>query len=205
MNVQGHKFPVIIHGEFITLSKMMESDAEFIYKLRSSKAAEFLNCPKDYSIELQRGWQTSRTDSEVNYIIYDNIDNYKVGMVSIYDCDWVSGVSNVGRLLLEERYIQNSTPYGLEALLLTYGYVFDTMGFRKISGTINSKNEKVVSLQKYLGMIEEGYFKRHVLLNNEPQDLYFLSLFKEDFPNYYTEIDLLLNKFRDEWNRDNNS
>lgn len=197
MNVSNHKFPVIIHGEFITLSKVMEVDAEFIFRLRSSNAAEFLNCSKDYSIESQIKWQKSRLDSEVNYIIYDNIDSFKIGMISIYDCDWMNGVSNVGRLILEQHYIHNNTPYGLEALQLAYEYVFDIMEFRKISGTINSRNLKVVSLQKYLGMSEEGYFKHHVMLNGQPQDLYFLSLLKEDFSNYYAKIDLLLNKFRE--------
>jgi RimJ/RimL family protein N-acetyltransferase len=117
-------------------------------------------------------------------------------MVSIYDCDWVNGVSNVGRLLLSDQYIHNNKPYGLEALLLTYDYVFNVMNFRKISGTINSRNEKIVSLQKFLGMKTEGYFEKHVLLNGVPQDLHFFSLLKEDFPNYYAKIDLLLNKFR---------
>lgn len=194
MNVSNHKFPLLIHGEFITLSKMMEKDAEFIFGLRVQKAAEFLNRSEGYSLKSQIKWQKNRTDDEVNYIIYDG--SFRVGMVSIYDCDWVNGVSNVGRLLLDGLYIHNNKPYGLEALQLTYGYVFNTMGFRKISGTINSRNEKVISLQKYLGMTEEGYFHNHVLLNGQPQDLVFLSLFKEDFSNYYDKIDILLNKFR---------
>jgi RimJ/RimL family protein N-acetyltransferase len=196
MDAQKHKFPTLIPGEFIVLSKIMERDAAFIHRLRTSEGAKYLNQPKGYCLESQIKWQESRGTDEVNYIIYDKKEEISVGMVSIYECDWDNGVSNVGRLLLVDKYVHNSSPYGLEALKMTYGYVFKIMGFRKISGIINSKNVKVVSLQKYLGMVEEGYFRGHVLLHGEPQDLNFLSLFKEDFQAYSDKIDLLLNKFR---------
>jgi RimJ/RimL family protein N-acetyltransferase len=194
MNALNHKFPVYLKGEFIILHKAITNDAQFIYELRSSPAAQYLNCPPDYSLESQTRWLLARPDTEINYIISDWNGN-RVGMVSIYDCDWANGVSNVGRLLLSEALVHQGTPYGLEALKITYGYVFDVMGFRKISGTINSKNEKVIHLQGYLGMCQEGYFKDHVLLNGEPQDLVFLSLTKEHFPYYCSQIDKLLDKF----------
>jgi RimJ/RimL family protein N-acetyltransferase len=195
MKQSEHKFPCLISGEFITLSKVMERDANFIFGLRTSDGAVYLNRPEGYSLQMQLAWQKSRTDEEVNYIIYDQA-RFKVGMVSIYDCDWSNGVSNVGRLLLSNKFIHKSTPYGLEALLLTYGYVFNTMGFRKIAGTINTRNEKVYALQKYLGMNEEGTFRDHVLLNGKPQNLHFLSLFREEFPEYSEMINKLLQKFR---------
>jgi len=190
-----HKFVTTVGGEFIDLQKVTVDDAEFIYELRTSKGAQYLNQPPNYSISNQREWIEKRTADEINYIIYSK-DGERVGMVSIYDCDWSNRVSNVGRLLLKEQFIHASTPFGLEALLITYDYVFYTMGFRKIAGTINSRNEKVVSLQKHLGMIEEGYFRGHVLLDGEPQDLYWFALFKEDFPGYSAKIYSLLNKFR---------
>lgn len=194
MTQAEHKFPCMICGKHVVLSKMKDTDAEFIFGLRVQKAAEFLNRPEGYSFESQLEWQKSRNGSEINYIIYDG--SYRVGMVSIYDCDWTNRISNVGRLLLDGQYIHASKPYGLEALLMTYDYVFNVMGFRKIAGTINTKNEKVYSLQKYLGMKDEGTFIKHVLLNGEPHDLHFLSLFAEDFPAYAEKINKLLQKYR---------
>jgi RimJ/RimL family protein N-acetyltransferase len=192
----SHKFVVSLQGEFIRLILVIESDAEYIYKLRTSKSAEFLNCPPNYSIESQRGWIKTRPSTEINYMIFRNDTFMPVGMIGIYDCDWTNGVSNVGRLILEDQYVQKGSPYGLEALKICYGYVFNEMGFRKISGTINTKNDKVYRLQTYLGMTDEGCFKDHVLLNGEPQSLHFLSLFKEDFKTYSDNIDKLLDKYR---------
>ena len=191
----NHEFPRFIVGEFIVLRKVTVDDAKFIYDLRTSKVAEFLNQPPDYSVESQRKWIESRNDSEVNYIIQNRLDE-RVGMVGIVDVNWNDRVSSVGRLLLKEWCINQSTPYGVEALLLTYGYVFDIMNFRKISGVILGRNEKVFGLQKYLGMTQEGYMKDHVLLRGKPEDLYVMSLMKEDFPQYAEKIDKIISKFR---------
>lgn len=192
-----HKFDKIIRGEFITLKKVTIADAPYIYTWRTSSAGQYLNSPPDYSVTSQINWIESRDDKqEMNYIIYARNTNIRVGMIGIYEVSWADLVSNCGRLILDEQFVHKSTPYGLEALSLGYGYVFNNMGFRKISGIINSKNKRIYELQKYLGMVDEGYFKAHIMLNGEPQDMYFLSLFKEDFPQYAIRLNLLLNKFR---------
>lgn len=196
MNVLNHKFPFLISGEFITLRKMILGDAELIYKWRTSKVAKYLNRPENYTIESQIQWMNNRTDKEANYIIVRNDLHEKIGMVAILDINWNDKVGSVGRLLLDEQYVKRSQPYGLEALMLTYQYVFEIIKMRKITGIINTKNKKVYELQKYLGMFEEGILKRHVILNGREDDLYILSLFQEDFVNYKAKIDEILNRFR---------
>jgi RimJ/RimL family protein N-acetyltransferase len=195
MNVSDHSFPQIITGEFVDLRKATLLDASFIVELRTSKGAEYLNQPPHYGLESQIRWQVLRPDTEANYIITDKLGR-DVGMISIYDCDWANKVSNVGRLLLKEEFIHAGTPFGLEALKLCYRYVFYVMHFNKIAGTINTRNEKIYALQKYLGMQDEGLFRKHVILRGEPQDLHFLALFAEDFIEYKNKIDHLLSKFR---------
>jgi RimJ/RimL family protein N-acetyltransferase len=196
MNAQNHSFKTIIVGEFITLCKVEVRDAELIYKWRTSNVAQYLNQPKDYSIESQREWIRNRPKTEINYIIHRKDTFEQVGMVGIVDVDWNNLVSSVGRLLLDEQYVERSTPYGVEALLLTYDYVFNIMGFRKISGVILGKNKKVFGLQKFLGMEQEGYLKKHVILKVNYEDLYVMSLMKEDFEGYRDKINTILNKFR---------
>jgi RimJ/RimL family protein N-acetyltransferase len=70
------------------------------------------------------------------------------------------------------------------------------MDFRKITGTILGKNEKVFGLQKFLGMEQEGYLKKHVILRGNYEDLYVMSLIKEDFGGYKDKINTILSKFR---------
>jgi len=105
-------------------------------------------------------------------------------------------VANVGRLLLDDEYFRKSTPYGLEALLLTYDYVFNTMGFRKITGDILGMNKEMVKLQKFLGMFEEGYLKEHTYINHEFVDIHIMSLFFDQFNmSYKKKLKFLLKSF----------
>jgi diamine N-acetyltransferase len=181
------KFEETIEGKFIALRKVTVDDAADIYRWRTSSAGQYLHQPPDYSVDSQKKWIISRSDSEINYIIL-GWEDQKVGMVAIHDLNFDDMVGTVGRLLLDEKYIHKGTPYGLEALLLTYNYVFNNLNFRKITGVILGANEKVFSLQCFLGMTQEGYLKKHVILNGKLEDLYIMSLMKEDFPHYAKKI-----------------
>jgi RimJ/RimL family protein N-acetyltransferase len=166
-------------------------DAEDIYRWRTSISGQYLHQPLGYSVESQKKWIVSRTSDEMNYIIYDG--DKKTGMVAIHDLNYDDLVGSVGRLILDEKYLHKRTPYGLEALLLTYDYVFNAIGFRKITGVILGLNKRVFSLQEFLGMEQEGYLKRHVILNGKEEDLYIMSLFKEGFEGYLKRINYILN------------
>jgi RimJ/RimL family protein N-acetyltransferase len=190
------RFNSVIYGEFITLAKVTESDASYIYELRTSSSGSLLNHPKDYSVEKQREWIASRGNDEINYLIYDKDRGESVGMVSIYECNVHDRVSNCGRLLLEPKYIAQGSPYGLEALKICYGYIFNEMGFRKITGIIAGSNTKIIGLQQYLGMVQEGLMKGHALINGKYEDIHIFSLFKDQFGQYSSRIDNLLNKYR---------
>jgi RimJ/RimL family protein N-acetyltransferase len=190
------KFVTSMDGEFITLRKVDVEDAEYIYNLRSSESGKYMKCPKDYSIQTQEAWIRSRTDAECNYIIHRNDTSDIIGMIGIYNADWDNGVIEVGRLVLDFEYVNQHTPYGLEALKITYDYVFNTMNFRKMTGVILGRNKRMFSLQTHLGMVQEGYLKDHTILHGKPEDLYIVSLMKEDFPVYASNINDLLNKFR---------
>jgi diamine N-acetyltransferase len=185
-----------IEGEYIYLRRISEEDAQDIYNWRSSASGRFLRNPPNYSFESQVRWINSRGDSEINYIIYSKRDSVKVGMISICDVKVDDKIADVGRLLLEESFLKKSNPFGLEALLLAYSYVFNSMNFRKITGVIASKNIEMYKLQKFLGMHQEGYLKRHTLINNDEEDLFVMSIFREEFLGYSNKIKFLLRGFK---------
>lgn len=190
-----YKFASLITGKNIILKKVVLNDAQDIYRWRSSTSGKYLNHPLNYNLDTQIEWIKSRDSSEINYIIYSNKTNEKVGMISIYDVNNNNKVADVGRLLLDEQYLHKSNPFGLEALLLTYDFVFNKMNFRKITGVILGLNTEMFKLQKLLGMQQEGYLKQHVVINNKWEDLYIMSLFKEDFSLYVKKINLFLKSF----------
>jgi len=190
------KFDSVLEGKFITLKKVVVADAHDIYKWRTSKSGQFLKHPDNYDLNSQIEWIKNRKDSEANYIIYQKDSNIKVGMIGIYDVNINDKVTDVGRLLLAEEYLTKSNPYGLEALLLTYNYVFEQMGFKKITGVILGLNLDMFKMQKFLGMQQEGFLKQHVVIHNNREDLFIMSLFAEDFSGYKNKINLLLRSFK---------
>ena len=190
------KFDTTISGEFIILCKVELSDAEDIFTWRSGYSGRFLRHPEGYTVAMQEEWIKSRGDKEINYIIKDKKTLEKVGMISIYEVNTDDKVAEVGRLLLSDAYLTKSNPYGLEALLLSYNYVFNVMNFRKITGIIASINNAMFKLQLFLGMEQEGLLKEHTLIQDKFEDLHIMSLFKNKFTNVYTKkIAFLLNSF----------
>ena len=190
------KFQEEINGEFIYLKKVNIEDALDIYNWRSGISGKFLRQPDGYSVKFQEGWIIARGENEINYIIYDKQNHDKVGMIGIYDVNDHDGVANVGRLLLAERFLKQSTPYGLEAMLLAYSYVFNEMNFRKLTGDIMARNDDMVKLQKFLGMKQEGFLSKHTVINGVAEDLHIMSIMKTEFAKYQQKIRFLLKSFK---------
>jgi RimJ/RimL family protein N-acetyltransferase len=191
------QFSKIITGDFIILTKITINDAQDIFNWRSGISGRFLHNSEGYSVDMQESWIKSRTDKEINYIIQDKKSYEKVGMVSIYNVNIEDKVAEVGRLLLSDIYLNRSSPYGLEALLLGYNYVFNTMNYRKITGIIASVNTSMVKMQLFLGMEQEGYLKKHTFINGNFEDLHILSICKDQFNNtYQKKIKFLLKSFK---------
>jgi len=151
----------------------------------------------DYSVEGQRKWIRSRGDNEINYVIVDKMTTERVGAISILDVNDADKIISVGRLILDDKYLTQSKPYGLEALLLTYDYVFNVMDFRKLTGEILEVNNAMVKLQKFLGMKQEGLLEKHVLINGQYENICIMSIFKEQFNKVYKKkVEFLLKSFK---------
>lgn len=192
--LMNNLFHDVLEGKFITLRKTIVSDAEDIFNWRTSSSGRYLRQPDNYSIKSQENWIKSRGYNEINYIIYNLKTGEKVGAIAIYDVNDLDKVANVGRLLLNEKLLKTSNPFGLEALLMCYDYVLNKMDFRKITGEISGPNESVYKLQKFLGMKQEGFLEKHILLNDEFHDLYIMSIFRENFNTTYKKKILFLLK-----------
>lgn len=191
------KFENTITGHHIILRKVEVKDAHDIFNWRSGHSGRFLRHPEGYSVAMQEAWIKSRSDKEINYIIQDKKTLESVGMISIYNVEEFDKVAEVGRLLLSDYYLTRSNPYGLEALLLGYDYVFNVMNFRKITGIIGAPNIAMVKLQLFLGMKQEGYFEKHTLIGNNFEDLYIFSIFKDQFNSgYKKKVAFLLKSFK---------
>ena len=146
---------------------------------------------------MQEEWIKNRPGTEINYIIIEKKTGEKLGTIGIYNVNENDKVANVGRLIIKDDYLTKSHPYGLESLLLTYDYLFNGMNFRKMTGDILASNAAMHKLQLFLGMKQEGYLEKHVLINGKLEDLFIMSIFKEQFEkSYRSKINFLLKSFK---------
>jgi RimJ/RimL family protein N-acetyltransferase len=190
------KFNDIIIGKYIILKKMGLDDALDVYNWRTSVSGNFMRQPEEYSLDSQLNWIKCRSEYEINYIIFDRITNKKVGTIGIYDVNCFDKITNVGRLLLGDEYLGLSNPYGLEALLLCFDYVFNELNFRKITGDILASNLDMYKFQVFLGMKQEGYLEKHVIIKGIEEDIFIMSLFQEVFfKKYRGKLLFLLKSF----------
>jgi diamine N-acetyltransferase len=190
----GIEFDEKITGDFIILRKIEITDAEDIFMWRTGKSGMFLRQPKGYSVQMQIDWIKNRSNDEINYIIIDILTNQKVGTIGLYDVNINDKVVNVGRLLLSDKFLNKSTPFGIEALKLVSDYVFFVLGFRKITGDILVSNAEMYKFQVFLGMKQEGYLEQHVKIRDKYEDIYIMSLFKENYEIKYRKKLLFLLK-----------
>jgi len=192
-----HKFQPELTGQHIILRKAGAEDAEAMYRFRSGYAGRYMRVSPDFSVENQRKWILNRGEQEINYVIVDKHTNETVGAISILDANEADKVISVGRHLVDDKYLTQSKPYGLEALLLTYDYAFNVMHFRKITGEILEVNENMVKLQKFLGMKQEGLLEKHVLIGDAYRNICIFSIFNEQFNTVYKKrVGFLLKSFQ---------
>lgn len=191
------KFQTVIEGKHILLRKVEVTDATDIFKWRTGAGGVFLRQPENYSVKMQEDWINGRSQNEINYIIIDKINNEKVGTIGIYEVNSSDLVANIGRLIIKDEFSTQSKPYGLEALLLCYDYLFNVMKFYKMTGDILATNKAMHKLQTFLGMKQEGYLEKHVLIKGKREDLFIMSINYEQFEKAYKpRINFLLKAFK---------
>ena len=193
----GFKRNSIIEGDYIVLREITLDDAEIIYNWRTGPSGEFMNQLDDYNLQMQINWMNTRPNNEINYIIIDQFNNEKVGMVSIVGISERDKNAEIGRLLLAPEFLNRSNPFGLEALKICSNEILKKWRFNKIYGSVISASLPMLKLQKYLGMVEEGFLKDQKSIRGKMYDLHLVALFSEAFElKYIPRINMLLKAFK---------
>ena len=168
-----------LHGQFITLRPIRVSDAEQTLSWRISQRAALLNRGAE-TVEAQAVWIASRPATEYNFVIETKAGT-SVGMLSLIAVDRINLHAETARFLIGDEAAVKGIPAAVEAMKLLYELAFDTLGLRRIYGTIGSKNGLMIKWQKYLGMKEEGRLRRHYFLNGEFQDAVCMGLLESEY------------------------
>lgn len=172
--------PLVLYGEHVDLRPLSLADAALTCRWRNCDRAAFLSQGATEPAE-QAKWIAARPASELNFIV-ELKTGRPVGMLSLVNLDLIHRRAEPGRFLIGEPAAVRGIPVALEAMKLLYGLAFDGLGLLRIWGTIAADNVRMIKLQKYLGMREEGRMRQHYLVNNGTlQDAILLGLLVEEY------------------------
>jgi RimJ/RimL family protein N-acetyltransferase len=166
-------------GQFVTLRPLRLEDAAVTHAWRLGDRARHLN-GSAASVEDQAHWIASRPKDEFNYII-ELKDGRPIGMLSLVAIDLTNRRAESARFLIGDEEAARGLPAAVEAMSLLYELAFDRLGLQRIHGVIEAGNQLMVKWQKYLGMREEGRFRRHFLMEGQFHDAIALSLLADEY------------------------
>jgi RimJ/RimL family protein N-acetyltransferase len=170
---------MILEGKYINLRKLASSDAEKTFKWRHSSRANLLNKGAE-SVEGQRKWIESRSDSEINFMI-ELKNSTQVGMISLIAINLINKNAESARFLIGEEEQSQGIPVAIESMMLLYRYAFETLGLERIYGTVLEENTAMLKWQKFFGMSEEGVMRKHYYINGKYQDAIMVGILKNEY------------------------
>jgi diamine N-acetyltransferase len=166
-------------GEFVSLRPLAVDDAAMTHRWRLGDRARHLNGAAA-SVEDQARWIANRPAGEFNYII-ELVGGPAIGMLSLVNIDLANRRAESARFLIGDEEAAQGAPAAVEAMLLLYRLAFDRLGLERIYGVIEERNALMVKWQTYLGMKEEGRFRRHFFMDGEFHDAIALSLLADEY------------------------
>lgn len=129
------------------------------------------------SINQQEKWLDSIIDTlgeNKRFIICDN-DNTPVGMVGLYDINWIHRTCEIGI------YIGNKDAkgkgYGKEACLLIEKFAIEYLNLRKIKLNVVADNENAIHMWKSLGYEKVGEYEKERFIKGEYRNLVLMEKF----------------------------
>lgn len=166
-------------GQFVDLRPLTVSDAELTFAWRQGARAVLLNQGAQ-TAEQQARWIAGRPGNEYNFII-ETKQHRPIGMLSLTAIDAVNRVAEPGRFLIGDEVAARGLPAAAEAMKLLYKLAFDRLHLRRVWGVIAADNNRMIKWQTYLGMVEEGRLRQHLLINGRLQDAVMLGLLEHEY------------------------
>lgn len=138
-------YPEKLEGNFINLRSVLETDAEFILKLRLNNTLnKYLN-KVDNDLEKQKLWIKEQQKRENDfYFIIERKSGLPIGTISLYNIKELEG--EFGRWVSIGNTVEN-----VESVLLLHDFGFYKMNLDLIYSETVKENEKLLNFKKRFG------------------------------------------------------
>lgn len=170
---------VVLKGNIITLKSITYDDCEdFISWRNSAFIKKHFIYRKDITLEEQQNWMKNKVETGlvVQFIIWDNKDNKKIGCVYLQNIDANKKEAEFGILIGEEKYVGGGR--GTESAILINNYAFEQLGLERIYLRVLNNNERAKKSYAKAGFSQEDY-KEIIEIDGEKTEVVFMSINKE--------------------------
>ena len=167
--------PTIQHGQF-TLRPLSESDIEAIYQsCQDPLIPQFTTVPANYTIELAQDFVRSKTPrlfdehKAIHWVLTINKDvspaalkvagETFLGPFSIHGIEEHNHIGEIGYWLNKD---VRGNGYGSIGCQMVTNYAFETLGFRRLAGLVDSDNQTSKKVLQTAGYEHEGLMKSRV-------------------------------------------
>jgi RimJ/RimL family protein N-acetyltransferase len=107
------------------------------------------------------------------------VDKEPVGYISLIDIDHVNKRALIGGVIIDPYFSGNG--YGTLAIKEALDFLFFQQNMNKVYGYWLSSNAPSLKIAKKLGFQEEGLLRKHVFKNKMYNDVFILSIFKDEY------------------------
>lgn len=171
------------------LRPIAESDLEKVLVWRNSERIR-ANMFTDHiiTIDEHRGWfKRIQQDPSAECQIFE-LKTSAVGVVNITKIDKSNHKCFWG-FYLGEVDLPRGTGSAMGYLALEH--IFENLNIHKLCGEIFAFNEDSIKFHQRLGFVQEGYFKNHILKNQQYENIVLVALLKDEWPRIKTGLEQL--------------
>jgi RimJ/RimL family protein N-acetyltransferase len=158
----------------VNVRPLVESDLEFLNKVRNQNALEFLHDSRTFTLLQTTEWFT-KTKPDYYLIL---VENLPAGYFRITNHSVVNKNLYIGADLAEE-YQGKGLAYQAYSYFLPY--LFEEYTLNKITLEVLSTNRRAINLYYKLGFITEGVKRQEVLKGTEYVDSIIMSILKNEY------------------------
>lgn len=168
----------VLKGDKVTLTPMDYCDCEDFIRWRNS---DFIKSHfiyrKDIILEEQEAWIREKVKSGdvIQYIIWDNRDDKKIGCVYLQNIDKKQEKAEFGILIGEEEYIGEGR--GTESAKLLIDYAFENLGLEQIYLRVLKDNARAKHSYAKAGF-EVNDYEEKIVIDGVETDVVFMSIAK---------------------------
>lgn len=170
-----------IEGVSFRLRSVVESDAEFILRLRNDPEASRYLPPLNITPDAQRAWiSRQRLQPDDYYFVVERRDTgAPVGLTSLYkpSLEHAGTALEWGRFVVDPRSM--AAP---ETMLLTHQFAFDVLGLTDVFGFSIKENLKVVSFHKSCGLQMRGDLGVSYSIDGKTRSTFCFGLRRNEWP-----------------------